>query len=158
MSSDKQTLIGELGTAIMRWQDQTQKFDELVGHIYGLGPSERLCLSFLVQGPQTASAIAREIRLTPAAVTTLLDRLEQRGYVRRRPDPTDRRKVMVKSAAAALELVEAVYAPLAIAGAAMLDRYDVAELNIVSRVIRDSMEIQEKAARELAERGEPRSR
>lgn len=156
MSSDKPALIAELGMAMMRWQDQTQKFDELVGQIYGLGASERLCLSFLMQGPQTASAIAREIRLTPAAVTTLLDRLEQRFYVRRQPDPNDRRKVMVVADTAAHTLVRDVYAPMAEAGAVMLDKFTLDELQLLARVIRASMAVQEAASKELTERGKPR--
>jgi len=72
---DKSALIEQLGLVIVRWQDATQKYDEAVGEIYGLSAAERLCLSFLWPGPQTASAIARETRLTPAAVTSLIDRL-----------------------------------------------------------------------------------
>ncbi|WP_240549523.1 MarR family winged helix-turn-helix transcriptional regulator [Devosia salina] len=157
MSTGKQALIAELGMTIMRWQDQTQKFDELVGRIYGLGPSERLCLSFLMGGPQTASVIAREIRLTPAAVTTLLDRLEQRGYVRRQSDPADRRKVMVTSDHAALALAQEVYLPMAEAGAAMLEQFSMDELQVVNRVVQAAMALQDEAAAALQERGRPRS-
>src|SRR6478736_6707942 len=89
-SAGKAALVEAIGNVVVRWQDATQKYDEAVGEIYGLGPAERLCLSFLWPGPQTASAIARETRLTPAAVTSLIDRLESRGYVRRTPDSNDR--------------------------------------------------------------------
>jgi DNA-binding MarR family transcriptional regulator len=157
MSSPKQSLIADLGLAIMRWQDQTQKFDELVGRIYALAASERLCLSFLMQGPQTASAIAREVRLTPAAVTTLLDRLERRGFVRRQADPADRRKVMVVADEAALALARDVYAPMAEAGAAMLDQFTLDELKVMQRVVAAAMAMQEKAAAELEARGAARA-
>src|SRR3569833_1561798 len=93
--TSKAALIDDVGGMVVRLQDATQRYDEAVGEVYGLGPAERLCLSFLLEGPQTASAIARHTRLTPAAVTALIDRLEKRGFVRRRPDPDDRRKVMV---------------------------------------------------------------
>ncbi|MET3901212.1 DNA-binding MarR family transcriptional regulator [Devosia sp. UYZn731] len=148
-SEDKAALIETLGRTVMRWQDATQKFDELVGHIYGLSASERLCLSFLWPGPQTASAIAREIRLTPAAVTTLVDRLEKRGYVRRKADPTDRRKVMVEAAESAHELTAQVYLPLGAAGAKMLEKYSMAELGMVDKVLSDAMAIQEQAVANL---------
>src|SRR5689334_15693625 len=124
MSSPEQTaLIDELGRLVVRWQDSTQKHDEAVGEIYGLSAAERLCLSFLWPGPQTASAIAREIRLTPAAVTALIDRLEKRGFVRRKADPTDRRKVLVESADEAHKVTAEAYLPLGAAGAELLKKY-----------------------------------
>jgi DNA-binding MarR family transcriptional regulator len=156
MSTEKQELIADLGQAIMGWQDQTQKFDELVGQLYGLSASERLCLSFLMGGAQSASAIAREIRLTPAAVTTLLDRLEKRGYVRRQADPTDRRKVLVVAAEAALALARDVYGPMAKAGAAMLDEFGLDELKVMQRMVAAAMALQQAAAADLEQRGGPR--
>ena len=70
-SGGKAALIEELGKVVVRWQDATQKYDEAVGEIYGLGATERLALSFLWDGPKTATAIAKHTRLTPAAVTAL---------------------------------------------------------------------------------------
>ena len=150
MSRDsKSALIEELGHVVVRWQDATQKYDEAVGEIYGLSAAERLCLSFLWPNPQTASAIARHIRLTPAAVTSLIDRLEKRGYVRRKPDPDDRRKVMVEAAEEAQKVTIAAYLPLRDAGATALAKYTEAELRTVARVLADSLGIQEEATRQL---------
>ena len=137
---------------IVRMQDGTQRYDEAVGEVYGLGSAERLCLSFLLEGPQTASAIARQIRLTPAAVTALIDRLEARGYVRRKPDPTDRRKVFVAMAEATLKLAREAYLPLQEAGAVNLGRYTEAELKLFVKFLGDSIAIQERLTREFLER------
>src|SRR5262245_11437767 len=134
-SQEKLELIDALGHLVMRFQDATQKFDERVGELYGLNASERLCLSFLYAGPQTARAVAREVRLTPAAVTALIDRLERRGFVRRRPDPGDRRKVMVEAAEEALELTRRIYLPLGQAGAENFARYSKSELRLVMQVL-----------------------
>jgi DNA-binding MarR family transcriptional regulator len=149
---DKAALIDQLGHMIVRWQDATQKYDEAIGEIYGLSATERLCLSFLWPGPQTASAIAKEIRLTPAAVTALVDRLESRGFVRRTPDPNDRRKVLVEQAEAAIKLTNEHYAPLGIEGAKNLAKYTEAELRTVTAVLNDSMALQEEMTQRLLER------
>ena len=156
-STDKATLIDTLGRTVMRWQDATQKFDELVGEIYGLSATERLCLSFLWQGPQTASAIAGETRLTPAAVTSLIDRLEKRGFVRRKPDPNDRRKVMVEAAEAAQQVTTEAYLPLSAAGAKMLHKYSIADLAVVNAVLNESIAVQEQGIADLMarHRGKP---
>jgi DNA-binding MarR family transcriptional regulator len=152
-SSGKAAVIDELGGLVVRWQDATQKHDETVGEIYGLGPAERLCLSFLWRGPQTASAIAREVRLTPAAVTALIDRLENRGFVRRTADANDRRKVVVEAADATLEVTAEAYLPLRDAGATMLAKYSEAELRLFADVLGDMLRVQEEmTARLLARR------
>jgi DNA-binding MarR family transcriptional regulator len=151
-SSDRDSLIDALGRTVVRWQDATQKYDEAVGEIYGLSTAERLCLSFLWPEPQTASAIAREIRLTPAAVTALIDRLERRGFVRRKADPNDRRKVMVEAAEEARRVTAEAYLPLGVAGAEMLKKYSEAELRVVQDVLTESMALQERMMHELLAR------
>jgi len=142
-SDGKAELVQRLGTLIVRWQEATQRFDEEVGAMFQLGPAERLCLSFLTSGPQTASAIARATRLTPAAVTSLIDRLEARNFVRRRADPHDRRKVLVEAAEATAAVIEKAYAPMAIAGAASLGRRSTEELRLLTEVIEEVLAIQE---------------
>lgn len=152
MSSSKTALIDALGLLIMRFQDATQAFDETVGELYGLNAAERHCLSFLYRGPQSASAIAREIRLTPAAVTALLDRLEKRGYVRRQGDPNDRRKVLVSTTDKTAKLTAATYAPSGEAGAKMLAKYTEAELATFARLLEDSIAVQEEMTDKLVAR------
>lgn len=139
---DKAALVQQLGTLIVRWQEATQRYDEEVGAIFQLGPAERLCLSFLTSGPHTASAIARATRLTPAAVTSLIDRLEARNFVRRQPDPLDRRKVLVEAAEATFALIEKAYAPLATAGAEALGKRSIEELHLLAAAIEEVLAIQ----------------
>ena len=43
----------------------------------------------------SAGQLASAIGLTSGATTTAIDRLERAGYVHRRSDPTDRRRVLV---------------------------------------------------------------
>ena len=148
-SLSKDDLISQLGGLVMRWQDASQRYDEAVGARWRLNASERLCLSFLMQGPQTASAIAAETRLTPAAVTALIDRLTERGFVRRRPDATDRRKVMVEAAEAAHALAAEAYGPPQVAGAAMLAQYSPAELAIFIRILEDTIALQQRLTQDL---------
>lgn len=59
-------------------------------------------------GPVSAGEIAERTGLATASVTSLLDRLEQRGFVRRARDRDDRRRVLV----APTERLEKEMAPL----------------------------------------------
>ncbi|GAA0586296.1 MarR family transcriptional regulator [Streptomyces crystallinus] len=47
-------------------------------------------------GTATPSQLATDLDLAPASVTGRLDALERRGFVRRRPSTTDRRRVHVE--------------------------------------------------------------
>lgn len=149
-SNSKPELVEAVGRLVMRFQDASQKFDAEVGRLYGLNPAELHCLSFLSQAPRPANAIAREVRLTPAAVTALIDRLERRGYVRRRPDPDDRRKVLVIPTAMTAALATATYGLVAEAGAKVLSKYPDAELQVLMRLLKDAIAVQDDAAADLA--------
>ncbi|HEU5431044.1 MAG TPA: MarR family transcriptional regulator, partial [Thermomicrobiales bacterium] len=46
----------------------------------------------LCDGSLSAGALARRMKVTPAVVTGIVDRLERRDYVRRQADPDDRRR------------------------------------------------------------------
>lgn len=50
--------------------------------------------------------LADDNRLTSGAMTNRIDRLEQSGLVRRKPDDTDRRKVLVQLTEQGLRLIE----------------------------------------------------
>jgi DNA-binding MarR family transcriptional regulator len=87
------------------------------------------------------------VRLTPAAVTALIGRLEARGFVRRKPDASDRRKVLVEMAEATEKLARDAYLPMSEAGAANLGRYTEAELKLFAQILEDSLGIQENMTR-----------
>ncbi|MEU9700806.1 MarR family transcriptional regulator [Streptomyces sp. NPDC047981] len=54
-------------------------------------------------GSAAPSELAQDLDLAPASVTGRLDALERRGFVRRTPSTTDRRKVVVELTAAGRE-------------------------------------------------------
>jgi hypothetical protein len=70
--------------------------------------------------------------LTTGAVTRVIDRLEQAGYVRRIPDPTDRRRVIVELVPEKMHAVEAAMARVGEKGASELGHYSEAELAVIN--------------------------
>jgi DNA-binding MarR family transcriptional regulator len=52
-------------------------------------------LRVLQAGPRRITELAAEERVTQPAITLLVNRLAERGWVEREPDPSDRRAVLV---------------------------------------------------------------
>lgn len=150
---DKRALAAEISRSYMLLQDATQAYDEEVGRRFGLNLAERRCLSLLMAtGPQMASAVAREISLTPAAVTALIDRLEKRGFVRRRADPSDRRKVLVEPDEMTFRLTREAYEAIGQAGGQLLDTFSEDELKTIARFAAGALDIQRRFLAEVAQR------
>lgn len=63
---------------------------------FGLSPSdfEHLCL-LIQSGPMTAGSLATLTGLTTGAITGVIDRLEEAGFVTRQPDQLDRRRIII---------------------------------------------------------------
>ena len=77
-----------------------------------LGRSDMTALRLLLQAgrtgqPLSAAALARELGISTAATTVLIDRLAKSGHAERRPSPTDRRGVEVWPTATGDEQVRA---------------------------------------------------
>ncbi|NUP21184.1 MAG: MarR family transcriptional regulator [Streptomyces sp.] len=76
-----------------------------------LGATDLYALNILqLSGAMSPGQLAERTGLTTGPTTRLIDRLEQAGYVRRAPDPGDRRKVVVEPVGEPAEL-DRVLAP-----------------------------------------------
>ena len=92
-----------------------------------LSAGEVNALAALAEGPRTARALAEATAQHPSTLTGVLDRLERRGLVARRPNPADRRSTLIEptqAGGAAVERVTAAFAALE----ARLPREGVAEV------------------------------
>jgi len=70
----------------------------------GLSATDLDALEHLeAEGQLTQRELGERLSLTSGAITMLVDRLEQGGWVRRGPHPTDRRYILVELAPQALE-------------------------------------------------------
>ena len=74
---------------------------------YQLSPAARQAHATLdgAGEPLSPTEIARRLIVTTASITSLLDTLQRRGLVERRPDPADRRRLLITITPAAQDLV-----------------------------------------------------
>src|SRR6266536_3895755 len=108
MSRNK--LIFELIDAIRASQRATDLVDETAANYLGINRTDARALDVIEQyGPITAGKLAKELRLSTGAVTTLVDRLERAGYARRVADPDDRRRVLIEVTPIVGELSQQIY-------------------------------------------------
>ncbi|HET6624881.1 MAG TPA: MarR family transcriptional regulator [Nocardioidaceae bacterium] len=92
--ADVQALLAPLAR---RHSTATVLFHHAMAERLGLGPSDHKCLDLLLQHDGlTGSRLAAITGLTTGAITGVVNRLEQAGYVQRRPDPTDRRRQLLQ--------------------------------------------------------------
>ncbi|MFD9430622.1 MarR family winged helix-turn-helix transcriptional regulator [Streptomyces sp. NPDC060002] len=80
----------------------------------GLNVTDLTCFAYVIQAGEnllTAGDLATRVHVTTGAVTGILNRLERAGYVTRRPDPEDRRRVRVAAIPSAVARAHALYEP-----------------------------------------------
>ncbi|SNX62358.1 DNA-binding MarR family transcriptional regulator [Streptomyces sp. TLI_55] len=80
----------------------------------GLNVTDLLCFACVLKAGEnllTAGDLAEHAHVTTGAMTGILNRLERGGFITRRPDPTDRRRVRVAAVPAAVARVTALYGP-----------------------------------------------
>ncbi|MGV9778503.1 MarR family winged helix-turn-helix transcriptional regulator [Streptosporangium sp. NPDC003464] len=86
------------------------RLNDLIAQHLGIAQTDLLCLHVLNRaGASTAGALSSQLGRTTGAVTHMIDRLEKAGYVRRKPDPQDRRRVLVEASAPGLERIASFY-------------------------------------------------
>ena len=106
-------------------------FSSAAAERLGLHPTDLECLGYLADGPRSAGELASATGLTTGAITGAIDRLERSGCARREPDPSDRRKVLVRATPEAAARAAPVFGPMAAATAAVLAGYSDAELELL---------------------------
>jgi DNA-binding MarR family transcriptional regulator len=133
----RQDLFREAIEAYREMQLGSELFDDVAAQILGVNRTDMRVMDVLQRrGAMTAGALADEIRLSRPAMTTALDRLEERRYVRRFADPADRRRVLVELTDHAMERSEEIWGDFFDFARTEAKHYSVAELEGMLRFSR----------------------
>jgi DNA-binding MarR family transcriptional regulator len=77
---------------------EIDRLDQVAADRYGLNRTDMRALDIIGRaGPLAPTDLARLLGFTTGGVTTVLDRLERAGYIRRRPASGDRRRLVVEA-------------------------------------------------------------
>jgi DNA-binding MarR family transcriptional regulator len=134
MSIMDREAIDSVLRSLRRVNLQGSLFGQTVAVRFGLSESDVEALEVLLDsGAATAGRLSDLMGLTTGAVTRVIDRLEQAGYVRRIPDPADRRRVIVELIPDRTAAVEATMARVGDTSAREIGgHYSDAELAVIN--------------------------
>jgi DNA-binding MarR family transcriptional regulator len=100
----------------------------------GVTVSDLECLDYLADvGSATAGQIADRTNLTTGAVTSMLRRLQQAGYVTAERDPADRRRMIVTLRPERADELERPYERFAERTKRLIEGYSVDEVRLLAR-------------------------
>ena len=122
----------------------------------GVNRTDLRCLEILHQQESALpSQLGAQLRLTTGSVTAMLDRLERSGYISREPDPSDRRKTVVRMTPKARRAVWGrIYKPLVEDGFRSIEGFTSDDLTAVLDYLRRGRELYERHLARLQKKRE----
>jgi DNA-binding MarR family transcriptional regulator len=108
-------------------------FRNAIGRKLGLIITDIGCLNLLfIKGTSTPTELGRYTGLTSGSTTAMLDRLEKAGLVTRKPNPNDRRGVLVEVNQQSRDAIRPMVAGVQVAQSELLGRYSDEELAAIA--------------------------
>lgn len=142
------------GNAGRDFSNATVFFHEAIAAHLGMNAGEWRCYGLLKQhGPMTAGRLAELSGFTTGAITGIADRLAKAGYVKRQPNPEDRRSLILHPLR--LEEINAktdpIFASLGKAMNEVAKNYTEQELAAIMDYFRRTIEVLHKETMKLKE-------
>ena len=136
--------LEELPQVLRAFLSASDAFDEALANVLGLNATDVRCVNLLDQyGTMTAGALAGVAGLSTGAVTFLLDRLEDAGFVRRLRDAEDRRRVLVELVPHARARIAELRAGLAESWQASAQHLSASDLERIIAFLREGAKLYE---------------
>ncbi|RSM66539.1 MarR family transcriptional regulator [Amycolatopsis sp. WAC 01376] len=142
MSSERAELVERVLGGSRALSTETVMFHTAIAEQRGLSAVESKVTDYLARlGPQTPKALSQLSGLAPASITALIDRLEGKGIVARKPHPEDRRKVLIEIDGAAMASAAPLWDHLVKSVRETCENYTDGELEAVVRFLTDAAAI-----------------
>jgi DNA-binding MarR family transcriptional regulator len=118
--------------ALRRLTSEIDALDARAAQYFGVHRTDQHCLDLLAsRGPLSPSDLARAMSLTSGGMSIALGRLERAGFVRRLPNPDDRRSVLVEATDLTRRRGREFFGSLGTAEQQLLARYNPRELRAI---------------------------
>ncbi|MGW3952526.1 MarR family winged helix-turn-helix transcriptional regulator [Streptomyces sp. NPDC004752] len=136
--SARARLLAELSSVSRRYLASYALFNQAAADHLSLHPTDLQCLNLLTleRAPVTTGRVAELTGLTTGSATRLVDRLERSGYVVRKRDTSDRRRVLVAAVPERIAEFERMWERLGGGWSALFEDLDDTELTTIIRHMR----------------------
>jgi DNA-binding MarR family transcriptional regulator len=125
----KQDLVSKVITGARENSIGVVLFHQAVGRILGINVTDMKCLDIVtMKGSATPSEFARLTGLSTGSTTAMIDRLEKKGLIERRPNPEDRRGTIVVLTSEAKQKLPRLFQSMAEAMEKLVSSYSQSEL------------------------------
>ena len=116
----------------------------------GVNGTDMECLGFLLSKRiSTPTELAKYTGLSSGATTAMLDRLENAGFIERRPNPDDRRGTLIVLAKSGAEKVAPWFAPVGKAQEKLISNCSEEDLQLISGFFEQYAKIWEQERKKL---------
>jgi DNA-binding MarR family transcriptional regulator len=150
-ASQRKRILEELGRVGREHSDATVLFHATIASLLKLHPTDYKVLGILERlGAMSAGEIARHSGLATASVTNLIDRLEDKGFVKRVRDAKDRRLVLVEPIRARITGARVIFTSTAKSLAKLFKRYSVRDLAVIADFLRQNADRLREETRKVA--------
>lgn len=139
----KQSVVERAARAAADFGDAADAVRQAAASALGLNRTDFRILSSLRDGePVSAGTLAAAAGLSPPAATEAVQRLVARGLLTRGTDPQDRRRAVITLSPDAAARLTALFAPVRDDGHALLSRYTIAELELITGFLEHGRRLQ----------------
>ena len=138
---------------------EIDRLDQAAADRYGLNRTDMRALDIIGRaGPLAPTDLARLLGFTTGGATTVLDRLERAGYIRRRADTSDRRRLVVETTAATANRDQEVFGDLIRQTGELLATYTDDQLQVIDDFLTRARQLTAGHADTLSRRHDTASR
>jgi DNA-binding MarR family transcriptional regulator len=124
-------------------------FHDAVARKLNLHLTDVKVIRLLGDKEMTPGDLVEHTGLTGASITAVVDRLEKAGYVTRKRDEEDRRRVTVRAVPAKVRKLDAAYAGIGAEMSNLLSKYDDAEFAVITDYLSRATETLARQTRKL---------
>jgi DNA-binding MarR family transcriptional regulator len=145
--------VAQVTAALRGLAVSVDRLDEVAARIFGLNRTDLRALEILSRfGRLAPTELAGELGFTTGGVTTVLDRLETTGYVRREKDKSDRRRLVVKVTDLTRQREQEVFGEIMVRlTAELVKNHSIAEVIAITGFLERTAELATEYAVKLAE-------
>ena len=130
--------VARVVSALRRLSPVLETLDQNAADALGIAPSDLRCLEVLQErGALSAGVLAEAVGLSPTALSTALQRLEAKAYIRRSHPVANRRQVLVEVTEDGRTIAITCFGALVHRAATLLASYSVADFELVARFLDD---------------------